>query len=53
MAVAHLSLKRVDNPVVLKDRIYEELKSAITSLNVYDDEEEHRLTNARSRSSWV
>ena len=43
MAVAHLSLKRVDNPVVLKDRIYEELKSAITSLNVYDDEEEHRL----------
>jgi len=31
MVVAHLSLKRVDSPVVLKDRIYEELKSAITS----------------------
>ena len=43
MVVAHLTLKRVENPVVLKDRIYEELKSAITSLNVYADEEEHRL----------
>ena len=43
MAVAHLSLKPVENPVVLKDRIYEELKSAITSMNVYDDDEEHRL----------
>ena len=35
MAVANLSLKPVDNPVVLKDRIYEELKSAITSMDVY------------------
>ena len=43
MAVAHLSLKPVENPVVLKDRIYEALKSAITSMNVYDDDEEHRL----------
>ena len=43
MTVAHLTLKRVENPVVLKDRIYEELKSAITSLNVYADEDEHRL----------
>ena len=43
MAVAQLSLKPVDNPVVLKDRIYEELKSAITSMNVYDDDEEQRL----------
>ena len=43
MAVAQLSLKPVENPVVLKDRIYEELKSAITSMNVYDDDEEHRL----------
>ena len=34
MVVAHLSLKRVAN-VVLKDRIYHELKSAITSMNVY------------------
>ena len=43
MVVAHLSLKRVANPVVLKDRIYEELKSAITSMNIYIDDEEHRL----------
>ena len=43
MAVAHLSLKPVENPVVLKDRIYEALKSAITAVNVYDDHEEHRL----------
>ena len=43
MAVANLSLKRVDNLVVLKDRIYEELKSAITSMNVYADDDEHRL----------
>ena len=43
MAVANLSLKRVANPVMLKDRIYEELKAAITSMNVYTDDEEHRL----------
>ena len=43
MAVANLSLKPVDNPVVLKDRIYEALKSAITSMDVYTDDEEHRL----------
>ena len=43
MAVANLSLKRVANPVMLKDRIYEELKSAITSMNVYTDGDEHRL----------
>ena len=43
MAVANLSLKRVENPVVLKDRIYQELKSAITSMNVYADDDEHRL----------
>ena len=43
MAVAHLSLKPVANPVVLKDRIYEELKAAITSMNVYTDDDEHRL----------
>ena len=43
MGVAHLSLKPVETPVVLKDRIYEALKSAVTSLNVYADEEEHRL----------
>ena len=43
MVVAQLSLKPVENPVALKDRIYEALKSAITSMNVYDDDEEHRL----------
>ena len=43
MAVANLSLKPVDNPVVLKDRIYEALKSAITSMDVYADDDEHRL----------
>ena len=43
MTVAQLSLKPVENPVALKDRIYEALKSAITSMNVYDDHEEHRL----------
>lgn len=43
MAVANLSLKRVENPMALKDRIYGELKSAITSMNVYADDDEHRL----------
>ena len=43
MAVANLALKPVENQVVLKDRIYEALKSAITSVNVYDDDDEHRL----------
>ena len=43
MSIAHLSLRRVDNPVVLKDRIYAELKSAITSMDVYAGDEEQRL----------
>ena len=43
MAIAHLSLRRVDNPVVLKDRIYAELKSAITSMDVYAGDGEQRL----------
>ena len=43
MVVANLSLKAIDSPVVLKDRIYNELKSAITSMNVYADDDEHRL----------
>ena len=43
MVVANLSLKVIDSPVVLKDRIYHELKSAITSMNVYADDDEHRL----------
>ena len=43
MTIANLSLRRVDNPVVLKDRIYAELKSAITSMDVYAGDEEQRL----------
>ena len=43
MAVAHLSLKPVENPAALKDRIHEQLKTAITSMNVYANVEEHRL----------
>ena len=43
MAVANLALKPVENQVVLKDRIYEALKSAITTMNVYADDDEHRL----------
>ena len=43
MAVANLSLKPVDNPAALKDRIYEALRTAITSMNVYADAEERRL----------
>ena len=47
MAVANLSLKPVESPVALKDRIYEELKSAITSMNVYADDDEYRLDERR------
>ena len=43
MAVANLSLRAIGTPVVLKDYIYEELKSAITSMDVYADSDEHRL----------
>lgn len=43
MVVAKLSLKPLENPVVLKDRIYEELRSGITAMNIYADDEEHRL----------
>ncbi len=43
MATVALALKRVENGVVLKDRIYNELKRAITAINVYADSDEHRL----------
>ena len=43
MAIANLSLKPLENPVVLKDRIYDQLKTAITAMNVYADHDEHRL----------
>ena len=41
--VVNLQLSRVDNSSVLKDRIYRELKRAITSINIYSDTDEHRL----------
>ncbi|NCF81496.1 MAG: FCD domain-containing protein [Proteobacteria bacterium] len=43
MATVALSLSPVDGGLVLKDRIYEELKRAIISVNVYADSEEYRL----------
>lgn len=43
MAIAKLSLKRIDNQVILKDRIYGELKRGIIAVNIYQDTEEHRL----------
>jgi DNA-binding GntR family transcriptional regulator len=43
MATVALSLSPVDGGLVLKDRIYEELKRAIIAVNVYADSEEYRL----------
>ena len=43
MAIANLSLEPVEGPVILKDRIYEKLKAAITSMNVYTANRELRL----------
>ena len=43
MATVSLSLSPVGSGLVLKDRIYEELKRAIISINVYADDKEHRL----------
>jgi DNA-binding GntR family transcriptional regulator len=43
MATVSLALKPVDGGFVLKDRIYEELKTAIISVDIYADSEEHRL----------
>lgn len=43
MAIAKLSLKRIDNQVILKNRIYGELKRGIIAVNIYQDTEEHRL----------
>ena len=43
MAAVNLQLNRVDGSTVLKDRIYGELKRAITAINIYDSEAEHRL----------
>ena len=43
MGTVLLALTPVENGIVLKDRIYDELKRAITSINVYGDSDEHRL----------
>lgn len=43
MATVSLPLKPVDSGFVLKNRIYEELKEAILSVDIYKDAEEHRL----------
>ena len=43
MAAVNLNLKRVDGSTVLKDRIYDELKRAITAIDIYATAQEHRL----------
>lgn len=43
MAAVSLQLKPVESATVLKDRIYGELKRAITRINLYESDEEHRL----------
>jgi len=43
MAAVTLQLNRVESSAVLKDRIYGELKRAITAIDIYDDDAEHRL----------
>jgi len=45
--VVNLQLSRVAHSTVLKDRIYRELKRAITSINIYSDSDEHRLDERR------
>ena len=42
-AAANLRLNRVDGSSVLKDRIYDELKRAITAVDIYASQDEHRL----------
>ena len=43
MTVAKLVIPPVETGFVLKDRIYESLKHAISSMNIYADDHEHRL----------
>ena len=43
MAAVSLQLKRVENTTVLKERIYRELKRAITRIDIYESTDEHRL----------
>ena len=43
MTAVNLQLNRVEASTVLKDRIYSELKRAITAVNIYDSNDDHRL----------
>jgi DNA-binding GntR family transcriptional regulator len=43
MATVSLQLNRVENSTVLKDRIYDELKRAITSMDIYTNADDQRL----------
>jgi DNA-binding GntR family transcriptional regulator len=47
MGTVSLALKPIDSGRVLKNRIYDELRRAITSINVYADSDEHRLDERR------
>ncbi len=47
MTAVHLALKPIDNGMVLKDRVYEDLKRAIVQIDVYATDEEHRLDERR------
>ena len=43
MAVAKLTLQPLETNFVLKDKIYESLKQAISTMNIYANDQEHRL----------
>ena len=43
MTAAKLELQPVDSNFVLKDKIYASLKQAVSELNIYADDEDHRL----------
>jgi DNA-binding GntR family transcriptional regulator len=47
MTTSKFALKPVDVSIVLKDKVYESLKSAIMSMDIYGDEEPPRLDERR------
>ena len=47
MAHAELSVKPIDANFSLKDKIYDSLKQAITSMNIYAEDAELRLDERR------
>ena len=47
MATAQLDVRPIDANISLKDRIYQSLKEAITSMNIYADDAELRLDERR------